>query len=738
MHVFGVRHLSPSASHHLLAFLEDIKPLAVLVEGPSDVSHLIESITSPFSEPPLAVMVYTDSPPVRTLLLPYAAYSPEYAALRWAVQRGVHCRFIDLPARVLLAIHERNDFKDPSNRDEPTAGLYANIAARNGFGNYDDYWESVFEHNMNPVSYRQSVIEFGRGLRSLASVSSENQMREAHMRLEIENVRKSGVPDDKIVVICGAYHAPALDEPTHMTAAEARSLPTVSVRMAMMPYSNLRLSSRAGYGAGNRSPQYFAMLRQLMQDNLLSEMPSLFFTQLARYMRDKGALRSPSDVIEATRLSFALASLRKSSLPVLSELRSAAATCFGGGELSAVSTALNALEVGTAMGSVEPGTDGTALQYDFDRELRLLNLENCKTTVAADIVLDLRKDRDVTGTACRRPDLQRSFFLHRLTVLGISFAVQKPIHQQKADWKECFTLRWTVESEMELIESSLAGETVEAAAANVLRGMITSSDNISALTRILKLSELCNLPEVTEHVLEAIQPLLVSADELTDLANGCDALAGTVRYGCLRKTDTSNYIPLISRLFYRAVLSVPRAARCDNEAAVHVRRALSILHETCRGFTQDVDRELWARLLFDTARRDDVNPHISGYAAALLLENKKLDDSTFEQWLSFRLSPGMPADKGCAWFDGLIEFNRYALLSMPSVWRSLDSYISGLDDEQFKRALVFLRRAFSAFSPSEKRLICGRLNAIWQNCGDIPEYSEAESRLLQGLDDLVY
>jgi hypothetical protein len=31
------------------------------------------------------------------------------------------------------------------------------------------------------------------------------------------------------------------------------------------------------------------------------------------------------------------------------------------------------------------------------------------------------------------------------------------------------------------------------------------------------------------------------------------------------------------------------------------------------------------------------------------------------------------------------------------------SYVESLEDDGFKRALVFLRRAFSSFGPSEKR-----------------------------------
>ena len=63
-----------------------------------------------------------------------------------------------------------------------------------------------------------------------------------------------------------------------------------------------------------------------------------------------------------------------------------------------------------------------------------------------------------------------------------------------------------------------------------------------------------------------------------------------------------------------------------------------------------------------------------------------------------RLSKGVPADLGAGWFEGLSKKNRYALITRMSLWESLDQYLATLDDEEFKRALLFLRRAFADFT----------------------------------------
>ncbi|MCI9311444.1 MAG: hypothetical protein HFF51_10120, partial [Lawsonibacter sp.] len=88
--------------------------------------------------------------------------------------------------------------------------------------------------------------------------------------------------------------------------------------------------------------------------------------------------------------------------------------------------------------------------------------------------------------------------------------------------------------------------------------------------------------------------------------------------------------------------------------------------------------------------------------------------------------------------------NRYALIARLSLWRQLDSYLSGLDDETFRRALVFLRRAFADFSPKEKNDIAENLGEIWgvnpRQAAELlmNEATEAEQAVLDSLSDFDF
>ena len=106
---FGVRHLSPAAAFHLRRALDQAQPRLVLVEGPSDLNGQMEWLCHPETEFPAAILAYTKTPPVHTVLWPFAIYSPEVQAILWAHENKVECRFMDLPSSVFLAFREAEE-----------------------------------------------------------------------------------------------------------------------------------------------------------------------------------------------------------------------------------------------------------------------------------------------------------------------------------------------------------------------------------------------------------------------------------------------------------------------------------------------------------------------------------------------------------------------------------------------------------------------------------------------------
>ncbi len=206
-----------------------MRPKVVLIEGLDDADALIPDMTRKGTKPPIAILAYTDSQPVRTLVYPVARYSPEYQALKWADEHDARAEFIDLPSDIFLGLQdveaermerlrkkaeedaeakEPKDAIPPQNLWRPERGesIYQRIAARCGEPDYDTYWERRFEHNLEDDSYRLAAFEFGKALRDEEDPPlwrAENLVRESYMRRRIEEVIAGGVKPEQIVAVVG-------------------------------------------------------------------------------------------------------------------------------------------------------------------------------------------------------------------------------------------------------------------------------------------------------------------------------------------------------------------------------------------------------------------------------------------------------------------------------------------------------------------------------------------------------
>ena len=340
-------------------------------------------------------------------------------------------------------------------------------------------------------------------------------------------------------------------------------------------------------------------------------------------------------------------------------------------------------------------------------------------------------------------DLHRSFFLHRLRVLGVHFAASLPSRQEGANWGEYWDVRWTPEAEIEIVESSLMGDTIEGAAAYALKERADGSGQIQDAAAIFQDAFLCGMPAAAAHALAVLQGLSVDAAALAEVAAAAAQLSLVVRYGDLRRFDPAPVIPLLRQLYLRACLTLEDACGCDAKAAPAVNQAMEQLNAL--QLNHDfLEEDRWLTLLSTVSDRDDLNTLCSGFAMAILLERGKADEALLAREVSRRLSPGVPAELGAGWFEGLAGKNRYALIARLSLWRHLDSYLSSLDEEAFRRALVFLRRAFADFSPGEKNDIAENLGEIWGvNAAQAAELlmndtTEAERAILAELDDFNF
>lgn len=767
---FGVRHLSPAGAWHLRRYLDQIKPKVVLIEGLADANDLIADITRKQTKPPIAILAYTSTLPVRTLVYPIAKYSPEYQALVWASKNKARAEFIDLPSDIFLALQDvrrRPPQSPPEDKDpdeQPTAGdaepqlpinvekrvsLYERFSRQAGETDYETYWERRFEHNLSDESYRLAAFEFGRGLRELEEDTphslAENLVREAYMRRRIREVIASGIPPEKIVAIVGAFHAPVLTqhEPA-MTDSELAGLARRESKLTLMPYSYFKLSSQSGYGAGNHAPAYFQLLWEALEANDLPSLPAKYLSLVARHQRESGTHRSTAEVIEGVRLACTLSAMKDGSAPTLQDLQDAAITLIGHGERSAIQEALARVEVGTEIGQLPKGVSKTSIQDDFAREIERLKLDKYLGTVKQELALDLRENRRAKSEEAAFLDLARSSFLHRLRVLEVPFATLGKSGQQSTSWGERWFLQWSPEAEISLVEAVLLGETVELATAYKFKTQLEKCAQVHEAAAMVRDACQCGLLPSMELARQRLQQLAAESSEFVAVAHAANELGMIARYGDVRRFDPAPLLPLIEDLFVQGALALLPAAHCNHEAAKLAVVAMDELNKVNLEYHERVDEELWISKLKILSDADDRNPLLSGYACAILLERSLLTNEELAREVSRRLSPGIAADLGAGWFEGVAKRNRYALLARQPLWEQLAAYVQSLDDDQFRRAIVFLRRGFGSFSPQEKRQIAENLGQYWGVNADLASemigqpLSEQEEKTLSDLNDFDF
>src|SRR5581483_6692665 len=150
VHLFGIRNHAPGSAASLVAALDRLDPAAVLIEGPSDANDLIGFAALPGMLPPIALLVHAVDEPNHAGFFPFAAFSPEWRAMLWALARKRPVRFIDWPAAHALAVRKAREGAEPplaaAEADPPLATsrdpLEA-LAQASGHSDGEAFWNAM-------------------------------------------------------------------------------------------------------------------------------------------------------------------------------------------------------------------------------------------------------------------------------------------------------------------------------------------------------------------------------------------------------------------------------------------------------------------------------------------------------------------------------------------------------------------------------------------------------------------
>ena len=746
-HIFGVRHFSPAGAYYVRKYLDEVQPKVVLIEAPSDFTDLMDKITAKEVVPPIAIMAYTLEAPIQTIIYPFAEFSPEYQAILWAKENKVECRFCDLPSSIFLGIENAKE-KNKEQGESLNSFIHRKIDEYSDEADSEVFWERVMEQASDYNAYYSGARDYGKNLRELTLSNTlsdvKNIIREAYMSKVVSDVCNEGYKIDEIAMVVGAFHVEGIESGNFiLTEKEVKQLPKLEAKKTLMPYSYYKLSTYSNYGAGNKAPGYYEFLWKGFNKDDVFYATFIYLSKIAEYQRKTGNMVSSAQIIEAVQLAVSLANIHDSKIPTLKDIQDAAITCMAQGSYAELVMAMANVEVGKKIGKIPQEAIQTSIQSDFYNLLRELKLEKYQSLSATELRLDLRENLRVQTEKAALMDLNRSYFLHKLRVLKISFAKLIEKNQANTTWAEDWVLQWTPETEIEIVETILKGDTIEFATAFELMQRIDNSSSLSEMAEVVKDAFYCGLPKSLEQAFQALQSCMADDIPINEIAKTSTTLSIMLRYGDIRKLDRDVLIPILEQLFLRACLILPTEAFCDANAAIELAEAIIALHNVVENH-DFLDRERWYALLTEVAKRDNLNTKISGLAMAILLETGKISNDELGLEVERRLSKAIPADLGASWFEGLSMKNHYTLIARLGLWEKLQDYISALDEDEFKRALVFLRRAFADFSSNEKHDIAENMAEIWGlNKIAVSEamnkdLKEEEAEIISSLDDFDF
>lgn len=697
--VLGIRHHGPGSARSVVAELDRIRPARVLVEGPSDADPLLAFVKSADLVPPVALFGYDPGAPHTAAFWPFAAFSPEWQALRWAAAHDVPAGFCDLPAGAFLAGH---DVDRPSAvRDDPIALL----ATAAGYDDPERWWDDVIEYRLDGRPPFAALTEAMAELRSVAEPdldAEREQRREAHMRQAIRAAVKAS--DGPVAVVCGAWHAPALAAPLGPAAPDAallRGLPRRKSALTWVAWTHSRLAAASGYGAGITSPGWYHHLFTA-PDQVVTR----WLTKVAGVLRRHDLPVSSAHVIEATRLAETLAALRGRPLAGLLEVTEATRAVLCEGNDAAVAFVQRDLVVGELLGAVPEDAPSVPLEVDLRARARTLRLKIDPLEKA--ITLDLRKDSDRA----------KSVLLHRLAGLGIDWGTAREDEvRATGTFRETWTLRWRPELAVAIVDAAGWGTTVAAAAEAKLLDAARTATDLRALTEAVERALLADLPGTLPETLALLEAQAAVDVDVVRLMAAIPALVRAVRYGDVRHTDTGAMAAVVDTLVLRVCAGLPASVTSldDDAAAVHragidqVHQALAVHARTPSG---EASRDRWVGTLRQLVERRDLHGLLAGRLARLLVDAGVLPRAEASRRFAAHLSIGVPVGDKAAWAEGFLGGSGLLLAHDPDLLGVLDNWVRSLGEDDFQDVLPLLRRTFGEYAPPERQNIADQVRRL--------------------------
>lgn len=687
-----------------------LRPRYVLVEGPSDMNERLGELLLPH-DLPVALFTYRqdESGAHRGMWSPFCDYSPEWVALRAAVEVGATPLFVDLPAWHDVFDGEENRYSDRHVRHSDRLG---ELCARLGFEDTDALWDHLFEQPQDEQLLAARLSSYFEQLRGDEPGGHRDGPREDFMAQFIAWAMAQSEGAD-VVMVCGGYHKPALER---LWQSAPRSRPTLrepeKTRLGsyLVPFSYRRLDSFAGYASGMPSPAFY---QRVWEEGPAKAADAMLFAAI-RHLRGKQQRVSPADAIAASTLAHGLKALRGhealSRIDLLDGLAGALVKdaleaplpWTRRGTLSARTEPLLAELVrafsGHKVGVLAPGTPQPPLLHDAFAEVERVHI--ALTREPQRVVVPLTTE---AGAA-------QSAVLHRLRVLEIpGFAQTRApsLSRAKTELSEEWSVQRGLDTDPALVEAALYGATLVGAAAAKIEERSRDAEDVLSLANTLFDAALCGIAHLTARALGDLARVVASEPSFTALGGALGKLLALRRgEAVLGKRGHMDLASVLAACFDRGLwlFEATQGASAPLDEG-HV-RAVVALRDTLRVGPPELDVDpARARGLCERRTKDpEAPPALRGAALGLLwsmLDENDDAEARQKEAIAVLRAVARPETFG-DFLGGLFALAREEVVRAEGLVGTIDACVTGFLRDDFLIALPALRQAFAYFPPRER------------------------------------
>ena len=707
--IFGIRHHGPGSAKSLKSALKNLQPDILLIEGPPDAEKLIEYVGNDDLKPPVSILIYNPKDLKQAAYFPFAEFSPEWQAIKFGLKQNVPIRFIDLPQSFHFTLNrlERENKQLSFEKHENGGGHklteeeallqtdpLAYAARLSGYSDSERWWEVMFEKEENPEDIFPAITELMAALREkIKEPPTRELMREAHMRRAIRKALKEGY--QKIAIICGAWHAPALQnlEQYKISTDNAilKGIKKTTTKATWVPWSFDRLSNQSGYRSGVISPAYYQLLFRNRDEVVIRWM-----SKVARLFRKEDLNASSAHIIESVRLAETLAAMRNLTVPGIDEMFESAVSIFCDGYDSKMEIINKKLITGDQIGRISQDIPLIPLQQDLEKAIKSARLTKEKNSLESiDKKLDLRVPSNLFA----------SHLLHRLELLGIKWGKQKKTSRfNTGNFTEIWKLKWKPDFAINIIEAGMWGNTVYSATSRFVLHKTNTIESLPELTRLVESTLNADLKDIIGELIYYLQDLSALTKDVQHLMDAFPALVNAVRYGSTRKLDISSLEEVIDKMVPRICISLPNACiSIDEDASKELFEKLLLVNQAINILNQSTYNQLWYKTLDQIGQQKNTNGILRGSCNRILFDKENITLNTAATRMRYALSRGNDQMDAAFWIEGFLFGSGLLLIHTPVLWKILDEWITELPIENFQSLLPLLRRTFSEFTHPERQ-----------------------------------